>query len=116
MYFFILKLHRTELWHASDFWEYFEPIRKNMPANCSADVQAAILRVDQTFTGNNATAIQALKESFNMGDVSHLDDVAGARALTLQRQQKASLIQYSPEQFMGLAIITGYLWARRPIL
>jgi len=78
-----LNFFQTELCHASDFWKYFEPVRQNMPANCSADVQAVIAHVDETFTGNNATAIQALKESFRMGNVTHLDDVAGARTLSL---------------------------------
>ncbi|KAG6861573.1 hypothetical protein C0995_014869 [Termitomyces sp. Mi166 len=61
-----------------NFWEYFEPIRLHMPANCSADVQAVIAHVDKTFTGKNATAIQALKETFGLGNMTHLDDVAGA--------------------------------------
>ncbi|KAG6885617.1 hypothetical protein C0993_012364 [Termitomyces sp. T159_Od127] len=61
-----------------DFWEYFEPIRLHMPANCSADVQAVIAHVDKTFSGNNATAIQVLKETFGLGNMTHLDDVAGA--------------------------------------
>ncbi|KNZ77238.1 Putative serine protease K12H4.7 [Termitomyces sp. J132] len=61
-----------------DFWEYFEPIRLHMPANCSADVQAVIAHVDETFTCKNATAIQALKETFGLGNMAHLDDVAGA--------------------------------------
>ncbi|KAF9556830.1 hypothetical protein CPC08DRAFT_74131 [Agrocybe pediades] len=61
-----------------DFWEYFEPIRLNMPANCSADVQAVIEHVDKTFSGNNQTAIQQLKENWGLGNMTHLDDVAGA--------------------------------------
>jgi hypothetical protein len=54
-----------------------------MPANCSADVQAVIAHVDQTFSGNNPSAIQSLKSLFHMGNVTHLDDVAGARTLIL---------------------------------
>ncbi len=50
-----------------------------MPANCSADVQAVISRVDKTFLIGNATAIQAMKENFGLGNMTHLDDVAGAR-------------------------------------
>jgi hypothetical protein len=61
-----------------DFWQYFEPIRQNMPQNCSADVQAVIQRVDSTLLGRNATAIQALRDNWGMGDVTHLDDFAGA--------------------------------------
>jgi hypothetical protein len=62
----------------SDFWQYFEPIRQNMPQNCSADVQAVIAHVDEVFTGNDTDAIQELKELFGLGGVSHLDDAAGA--------------------------------------
>ncbi|KAG6839818.1 hypothetical protein C0991_011338 [Blastosporella zonata] len=62
-----------------DFWEYFEPIRLNMPQNCSADVQAVIAHVDQVFSGSDTAAIQALKENFELGNMTHLDDVAGSR-------------------------------------
>ena len=50
-----------------------------MPSNCSADVQAVISHVDTTFRGKNTTAIQIIKENFGLGNMSHLDDVAGAR-------------------------------------
>lgn len=62
-----------------DFWQYFEPIRLNMPSNCSADVQAVISHIDTTFRGNNTAAIQTIKENFGLEKLSHLDDVAGAR-------------------------------------
>ncbi|KAI0043738.1 peptidase S28 [Auriscalpium vulgare] len=62
----------------TDFWAYFEPIRQHMPQNCSLDVQAAIARLDSILTGKNQTAIDALKASFGMGDIVHLDDFAGA--------------------------------------
>ncbi|KAG6808517.1 hypothetical protein H0H92_003858 [Tricholoma furcatifolium] len=61
-----------------DFWQYFEPIRLNMPQNCSADVQAVIAHVDEVFTGTDAAAIQALKDNWGLGDMTHLDDVAGS--------------------------------------
>ncbi|TFK43798.1 serine carboxypeptidase S28-domain-containing protein [Crucibulum laeve] len=61
-----------------NFWQYFEPIRQYMPQNCSADIQAVIAHIDQVFTGPNTTAIQAIKDSFGMGELTHLDDVAGA--------------------------------------
>lgn len=63
----------------SDFWQYFEPEREHMPQNCSADVQVVIAHIDEVFSGENATAIQEIKELFGMGDMTHLDDVAGAR-------------------------------------
>ncbi|KAF8914245.1 serine carboxypeptidase S28-domain-containing protein [Gymnopilus junonius] len=61
-----------------DFWQYFEPVRLNMPKNCSADVEAVISFVDKTFSGKNAAAILTLKENWGLGAVTHLDDVAGA--------------------------------------
>ncbi|KAF7364825.1 Peptidase S28 [Mycena venus] len=61
-----------------DFWEYFEPMRLHMPANCSADIQRVIAHVDEVFTGSDQTAIQAIKDNFGIGNVTHLDDVASA--------------------------------------
>ncbi|KAF8827103.1 hypothetical protein HHX47_DHR5000888 [Lentinula edodes] len=62
-----------------DYWGYFEPIRQFMPANCSADVEAVIAHVDEVFSGNDATAIQVLKDNWGLGEMTHLDDVAGFR-------------------------------------
>lgn len=50
-----------------------------MPQNCSADVQTVMSHIDRVFLSDNTTAIQAIKESFGMENVKHLDDVAGAR-------------------------------------
>ncbi|KAJ3970306.1 serine carboxypeptidase S28-domain-containing protein [Lentinula raphanica] len=61
-----------------DYWGYFEPIRENMPANCSADVGAVIEHLTEIFEGNNTSAIQEIKDNFGMGSVEHLDDAAGA--------------------------------------
>ncbi|KAG5639714.1 hypothetical protein H0H81_005897 [Sphagnurus paluster] len=61
-----------------NFWEYFEPIRLNMPSNCSADVQAVIGHIDKVFTSKDTQKINEIKESFGMSNVTHLDDVAGA--------------------------------------
>ncbi|KAG7096411.1 hypothetical protein E1B28_003851 [Marasmius oreades] len=61
-----------------DFWGYFEPIRQNMPQNCSADVEAAIAHIDQVFSGKDQNAIQKLKDNFGLGEIQHLDDAAGA--------------------------------------
>ncbi|KIY73984.1 peptidase S28 [Cylindrobasidium torrendii FP15055 ss-10] len=62
----------------TDFWKYFEPIRKNMPSNCSADVAAVIAHVDEVFSGNDTAAIDGLKANWGLGGLTHLDDVAGA--------------------------------------
>ncbi|EJD01632.1 uncharacterized protein FOMMEDRAFT_111593 [Fomitiporia mediterranea MF3/22] len=60
------------------FWQYFDPIRQFMPANCSADVQAAIAHIDQVFTHGSTAEIASIKSNFGLGDMTHLDDVAGA--------------------------------------
>ena len=69
--------------HDSNFWQYFEPIRQAMPANCSADVQAVIGHFDKVFSGKNTSAINDLKASFGMGEITHLDDVVSARKCLL---------------------------------
>ncbi|KAL1743373.1 serine carboxypeptidase S28-domain-containing protein [Schizophyllum fasciatum] len=71
-----------------DFWAYATPIQENMPRNCSADVQAVIAYVDEVFTGTNETEIQAVKDAFGLGSMSHLDDVAGARKNNLWDWQR----------------------------
>ncbi|CAE6447253.1 unnamed protein product [Rhizoctonia solani] len=60
------------------FWGYFEPVRQYMPKNCSADVEKVVKYVDTTFTFGTRTQIQKLKETLGMGNLSHVDDVAGA--------------------------------------
>ncbi|KAJ6616277.1 peptidase S28 [Mycena sp. CBHHK59/15] len=82
-----------------DFWQYFEPERLFMPANCSADVEAVIAHIDQVFTGKDQKSIQSIKSSFGMGDVTHLDDVAGALRNNLWDWQGLSLSAGPGTQF-----------------
>ncbi|KAJ7682355.1 serine carboxypeptidase S28-domain-containing protein [Mycena polygramma] len=84
-----------------DFWQYFEPERLFMPANCSADVERVISHIDQVFTGSDEKAIQSIKESFGMGDVTHLDDVAGALRNNLWDWQGLSLTIGPGSQFFN---------------
>ena len=49
-----------------------------MPQNCSADVQAVIAHIDKTFTSGTTNEINAIKDTFGLSDITHLDDVAGA--------------------------------------
>ncbi|KIJ35161.1 hypothetical protein M422DRAFT_69992 [Sphaerobolus stellatus SS14] len=62
----------------TDYWAYFEPIRQNMPKNCSADIEAVITHIDSVFTFGTPAAKNQIKAMFGMEDVTHLDDVAGA--------------------------------------
>ncbi|KIM46447.1 hypothetical protein M413DRAFT_314906 [Hebeloma cylindrosporum] len=82
-----------------NFWQYFEPIRLNMPSNCSADVQAVISHIDTTFRGKNTTAIQTIKENFGLGAMSHLDDVAGALRNNLWDWQSLQITSGAGSQF-----------------
>ncbi|KZT71725.1 hypothetical protein DAEQUDRAFT_95102 [Daedalea quercina L-15889] len=58
-----------------DYWGYLDIIRKHMPQNCSADVQAVVGHIDTVFTSGNDTAIDGIKDLFNM-NLTHLDDFA----------------------------------------
>ncbi|PBK97921.1 hypothetical protein ARMGADRAFT_1076366 [Armillaria gallica] len=82
-----------------DYWRYFEPIRQNMAANCSADVGAVIAHIDQVFSSGNQSAIQKIKSSFGMGDMTHLDDVAGALRNNLWDWQSLQPTSGSGAQF-----------------
>ncbi|KAJ6515446.1 serine carboxypeptidase S28-domain-containing protein [Mycena sanguinolenta] len=74
-----------------DFWQYFEPERLFMSANCSADIEAVMSHIDEVFTGSDKQAIQSIKNNFGMGDVTHLDDAAGSLRNNLWDWQGLSL-------------------------
>ncbi len=54
---------------SSDFWQYFEPIRKYMPKNCSADVATVISLIDYTIEGGNEDDIASLQETLNLAGI-----------------------------------------------
>ena len=54
-----------------------------MPKNCSADVEAVISHIDQVFTSGSQSQINAIKANFGLSNLTHLDDVAGARKLSM---------------------------------
>lgn len=58
-----------------------------MAKNCSADVEKVISHVDQVFTTGTKKQQQDLKVLFGMGNVTHLDDVAGACSYTFLSYQ-----------------------------
>ncbi|KAI0345812.1 peptidase S28 [Trametopsis cervina] len=83
----------------TDFWAYFEPILEHMPSNCSSDVQAAIAHIDQVFTHGTPAQISALKANFGLGNLTHLDDVAGALRNNLWDWQSLSPDTLTEGQF-----------------
>ncbi|KAH6914760.1 serine carboxypeptidase S28-domain-containing protein [Coprinopsis sp. MPI-PUGE-AT-0042] len=61
-----------------DYWQYFEPVRLNMPKNCSADVQRVVSHLDDVFASGNETAISDIKDNFGLWELRKADDVLSA--------------------------------------
>lgn len=72
-------MHKFTCMKYRDYWGYYEATRQYMARNCSADVEAVIAHVDTVINSGDAAAIQALKENFGLGVVTHDDDFAWAR-------------------------------------
>ncbi|EED78379.1 predicted protein [Postia placenta Mad-698-R] len=60
-----------------NFWQYFDIPRQYMPQNCSADVQAVITYIDETFVNGTTEEIDAIETTFGM-NLTHLDDFSYA--------------------------------------
>ena len=67
----------------SNFWQYFEPIRQNMPKNCSADIETAMAYIDQILTNGTASDVAKIKSQFALDGMQHNDDVAAARKFSI---------------------------------
>src|SRR3569833_838047 len=59
-----------------DFWEYFAPVQKGMPQNCSADVSKVVEYVDKTLKEGSDSDKHALKDKFGLAELEHDDDFA----------------------------------------
>lgn len=70
--------YHAELLHRRNFWQYFDIPRQYMPQNCSADVQAVIAYIDETFVNGTTEEIDAIETTFGM-NLTHLDDFSYAR-------------------------------------
>ncbi|KAL1734330.1 peptidase S28 [Schizophyllum commune] len=77
----------------TDFWKYFEPIRQNMPQNCSADVQAVITYIDDIAAKNDTDALNKIADDFGLSDIAdHFDDVVGTLRYNLWDWQSLSIL------------------------
>ncbi|RXW21483.1 hypothetical protein EST38_g4379 [Candolleomyces aberdarensis] len=56
-----------------NFWQYFTPIQTHMPANCSADIQAAIEVIDSVLDSGDATTIEELQTMFGFSGLKPSD-------------------------------------------
>ncbi|KAH7106126.1 peptidase S28, partial [Auriculariales sp. MPI-PUGE-AT-0066] len=71
-------------------WGYTEVIRQNAQKNCTTDIERVIDHVDKTFTTGTPEEIFILKANWNLANITHLDDVAGALRYNLWEWQSLS--------------------------
>ncbi|KAM7186467.1 serine carboxypeptidase S28 [Rhypophila sp. PSN 637] len=90
-----------------DYWSYFVPIQKGMPANCSADIAQIVNHVDKVLDEKNATNTEALKESFGLGDLAYDDDFAAALSSPLGMWQTISFTSNYSRFFQMCDTIEG---------
>ncbi|KAG1728261.1 uncharacterized protein EDB91DRAFT_862552 [Suillus paluster] len=70
-----------------------------MPQNCSSDIEAVITHLDRMYAVNDTAGIQALKETFGLGSLVHVDDFAAAIQINLFAWQ--NLAPYAGSGFYG---------------
>ncbi|KAK4459815.1 putative serine protease EDA2 [Cladorrhinum samala] len=59
-----------------DFWQYWEPVRKGMPQNCSNDMILIADHVDKMLESDSETEIRELKAMFGLEDLQSQSDFA----------------------------------------
>ncbi|PHH67155.1 hypothetical protein CDD81_2924 [Ophiocordyceps australis] len=62
----------------STMCEYFAPVERAMPSNCSSDFRRIIAHVDQVLAGPDDTQVARLKQQFGFADLRYNDDFAAA--------------------------------------
>ncbi|OAF60366.1 hypothetical protein VC83_03247 [Pseudogymnoascus destructans] len=67
-----------------DYWQYFVPVEKAMPRNCSSDVSKAVEYIDKVFAKGSQKEQVALKEKFGLGK--------------LRNDDFSSVLEYGPSQ------------------
>lgn len=81
----------------SNLWEYYDPIEKAMPRNCSTDYKSVIAHIDKTFTTGTPEKRQRLKKLFGFGDLKHDDDFSSAIVSSLGQWQSTQFYSgYTP--------------------
>ena len=59
-----------------DFWQYWEPVRKGMPQNCSNDMVLIADQVDKVLESDSENEIRELKAMFGLEDLQSQSDFA----------------------------------------
>ncbi|KAL3959550.1 hypothetical protein ACCO45_004667 [Purpureocillium lilacinum] len=62
----------------STLWQYYVPVEKALPRNCSADYRRVISHVDKVLAEGTPEKRQRLKDLFGFGDLKHDADFASA--------------------------------------
>lgn len=62
--------------NAMEFWQYFVPIQRYMPKNCSADLTRVVDHVDHVGLNGTVEEQKALQKMFGLEEIVHYDDFA----------------------------------------
>ncbi|EED18492.1 extracelular serine carboxypeptidase, putative [Talaromyces stipitatus ATCC 10500] len=68
-----------------DYWQYWEPIRRNAPQNCIHTVENLTGVLDNL--AHNTSAVKDLETLFGLQDLSHVDDFANVLSYPLSSWQ-----------------------------
>lgn len=72
---------------SANYWEYYLPIQRGMPQNCSKDVSLVIDYVDDILIHGSKKQQQELKAMFKLERLEHNDDFALAMSLAIDQWQ-----------------------------
>lgn len=76
-------------------WQYFVPVQKGMPKNCSSDINLVINYMDKVWEKGTEDEKYALKEMFGLEAIKNPDDVM-------------AMLEWGPWQWQGNSFYTGY--------
>lgn len=78
----------------SNYWRYWSPVQKGMPANCSKDVSLVIDHMDQVWANGTTEEIENLKSMFKMHGLEPSDIGAALAVAPGQWQEKEFFTGY----------------------
>ncbi|KIM46744.1 hypothetical protein M413DRAFT_440323 [Hebeloma cylindrosporum] len=95
----------------ADFWQYFEPIRLNMPKNCSADVQRVVQFVDNVVASGNGTAILELAGYFGLANAGSVEAFLKLSENEISSTRKSLFYQFCDTlEISGSYVATAAGW------
>ncbi|KIH93311.1 hypothetical protein SPBR_04143 [Sporothrix brasiliensis 5110] len=91
-----------------NFWQYFEPIRAGMPANCSRDLADITAYVDHATTTLPPAALAAFKDEWGLAELTDPIDFASALVIVTQTWQDNNLNTNYTQFYQMCDVIEGY--------